>query len=45
MGLRSGERLGPYRIVALIGAGGMGEVWRARDERLSRDLRIVRGSC
>jgi eukaryotic-like serine/threonine-protein kinase len=31
MPLSSGDRLGPYEIVAAIGKGGMGEVWRARD--------------
>ena len=36
----SGTRLGPYEIVAPIGAGGMGEVYRARDPRLKRDVAI-----
>ncbi|MFN7985919.1 MAG: WD40 repeat domain-containing serine/threonine protein kinase [Thermoanaerobaculia bacterium] len=40
MGLSSGERLGPYEIVSRIGAGGMGEVWRARDTRLGREVAI-----
>ena len=40
MALATGTRLGPYEIVALIGAGGMGEVYRARDPRLGRDVAI-----
>src|SRR6476660_7763608 len=40
MALASGEKLGPYEIVALIGKGGMGEVYRARDPRLGRDVAI-----
>jgi serine/threonine protein kinase len=40
MGLAPGQRLGPYEIVAPIGAGGMGEVYRARDPRLSRDVAL-----
>ena len=40
MSLRPGVRLGPYEIVALVGAGGMGEVYRARDTRLERDVAI-----
>jgi len=40
MTLQAGTRLGPYEIVASIGAGGMGEVWRARDTRLDRDVAI-----
>jgi serine/threonine protein kinase len=35
-----GTKLGPYEIVALIGAGGMGEVSRASDTRLGRDVAI-----
>lgn len=40
MALSSGTKLGPYVIVSLVGAGGMGEVYRARDERLRRDVAI-----
>jgi len=38
--MQPGTRLGPYEIVAAIGAGGMGEVYRARDTRLGRDVAI-----
>jgi len=40
MSLTAGTPLGPYEITALIGAGGMGEVYRARDTRLQRDVAI-----
>ena len=40
MALSPGTRLGPYEIVAPIGAGGMGEVYKARDTRLQRDVAI-----
>jgi serine/threonine protein kinase len=40
MPLAPGSRLGPYDIVAPLGAGGMGEVYRARDARLKRDVAI-----
>ncbi len=40
MTLGVGTRLGPYEIQAPLGAGGMGEVWRARDARLDRDVAI-----
>ena len=40
MALASGTRLGPYEIQAPIGAGGMGEIYRARDTRLGRDVAI-----
>jgi eukaryotic-like serine/threonine-protein kinase len=38
--LAVGQRLGPYEIQSLLGAGGMGEVYRARDTRLGRDVAI-----
>ena len=38
MSLAAGTRLGPYEIVAPLGAGGMGEVYRARDTRLERSV-------
>jgi len=40
MALTAGTKLGPYEIVAMIGAGGMGEVYRARDQRLGRDVAV-----
>src|SRR5215211_4527576 len=40
MTLSTGERLGPYEILAPVGAGGMGEVWKARDTRLDRSVAI-----
>ena len=40
MGLEKGALLGPYEIVALVGAGGMGEVYRAHDGRIGRDVAI-----
>lgn len=40
MEIASGTRLGPYEIVSRLGAGGMGEVWKARDTRLDRSVAI-----
>jgi Tol biopolymer transport system component len=40
MALTSGQRIGPYEVVAPLGAGGMGEVYRAKDTKLNRDVAI-----
>jgi len=40
MGLAAGTKLGPYEIQSALGAGGMGEVYRARDTRLERTVAI-----
>src|SRR5215510_5857655 len=40
MGLAAGTRLGPYEIISPLGAGGMGEVYRAKDTRLERIVAI-----
>ena len=40
MSIGPGDRLGPYEIVAPLGAGGMGEVWRARDAKLEREVAL-----
>jgi len=40
MSLVAGTRLGPYEVLATIGAGGMGEVYRARDTKLKRDVAL-----
>src|SRR5579871_4629765 len=40
MPLAAGTRLGPYEIIAPIGAGGMGEVYKARDTRLDRTVAV-----
>ena len=40
MTVSAGSRLGPYEFLSPLGAGAMGEVWRARDTRLSREVAI-----
>src|SRR6202030_2170541 len=40
MALSAGDKLGSYRVLAPIGAGGMGEVYRARDTKLDRDVAL-----
>ncbi len=40
MALDAGKRLGPYEVVGLIGQGGMGEVYQARDTTVDRDVAL-----
>ena len=45
MPLDPGTTLGPYAVIALIGEGGMGEVYRARDTKLDRDVALKVRAC
>jgi len=45
MSIAVGSRLGPYEIVTLLGAGGMREVYRARDTKLNRDVALLKHRC
>ena len=45
MPLTLGTSLGPYQIDAPLGAGGMGEVYRARDTKLDRDVALTEQPC
>ena len=40
MGLETGTKLGPYEVLSPLGAGGMGEVYRAKDTKLDREVAI-----
>ena len=40
MALSEGTKIGPYEVIGLIGQGGMGEVWRATDTKLDRDVAL-----
>ncbi len=40
MALTAGTKIGPYEVIGLIGQGGMGEVWQARDTKLDRDVAL-----